>query len=139
MDILGKFTKKSERGEKTWSDAKTYFSQRYDLLKLELLEKLSRIIGLVILALVVVLLVFGAFAFFGMALIFLLSKVVPLTISCCILGAVFLLVILLAVLFKEKLFINPVVQQLSKILFAEATMDVVVPEKTEEVKKDEQL
>ena len=106
---------------------------------MELLEKMSRIIGLVILALVVVLLVFGAFAFFGMALIFLLSKVVPLTVSCCILGAVFLLVILLAILLKEKWFINPVVQQLSKILFAEPTAEVVVPEKAEEAKKDEQL
>ena len=90
-----------------------------------------------ILALVVVLLVFGAFAFFGMALIFLLSKVLPLTASCCILGAIFLLVIVLAVLFKESWFINPVVQQLSKILFAESETDVVVPEKTEEVKQDE--
>ena len=125
--------------KKLLDDTKTYFNARYDLLKLELLEKLSRIIGLVILALVVVLLVFGAFAFFGMALIFLLSKVVPLTVSCCILGAVFLLVILLAILLKEKWFINPVVQQLSKILFAESAMDVVVPEKTEEAKKDEQL
>ena len=125
--------------KKLLDDTKTYFNARYDLLKLELLEKLSRIIGLVILARVVVLLVFGAFAFFGMALIFLLSKVVPLTVSCCILGAVFLLVILLAILLKEKWFINPVVQQLSKILFAESATDVVVPEKTEEAKKDEQL
>ena len=125
--------------KKLLDDTKTYFNARYDLLKLELLEKLSRIIGLVILALVVVLLVFGAFAFFGMALIFLLSKVVPLTVSCCILGAVFLLVILLAILLKEKWFINPVVQQLSKILFAESATDVVVPEKTEGAKKDEQL
>lgn len=125
--------------KKLLDDTKTYFNARYDLLKLELLEKLSRIIGLVILALVVVLLVFGAFAFFGMALIFLLSKVVPLTVSCCILGAVFLLVILLAVLLKEKWFINPVVQQLSKILFSEPTAEVVVPEKAEEAKKDEQL
>lgn len=125
--------------KKLLDDTKTYFNARYDLLKLELLEKMSRIIGLVILALVVVLLVFGAFAFFGMALIFLLSKVVPLTVSCCILGAVFLLVILLAILLKEKWFINPVVQQLSKILFAEPTAEVVVPEKAEEAKKDEQL
>ena len=88
--------------KKLLDDTKAYLNARYDLLKLELLEKLSRIIGLVILALVVVLLVFGAFAFFGMALIFLLSKVVPLTISCCILGAVFLLVILLAVLVDNK-------------------------------------
>jgi hypothetical protein len=126
--------------KKLLDDTKVYFNARYDLLKLELLEKLSRIIGLVILALVVVLLVFGAFAFFGMALIFLLSKVLPLTASCCILGAIFLLVMTLAILFKESWFINPVVQQLSKILFAESDESgVVEPEKTEEVKKDEQL
>lgn len=118
-------------------DTKSYLNSRYDLIKLELLEKLSHIIGLIVLALVVVLLVFGAFAFFGMALIFLLSKVMPLTISCCILGAIFLFVIALAILFKEYWFINPVVAQLSKILFAEAEKDVVVPEKVEEVKPNE--
>ncbi len=105
--------------KKLLEDAKQYLNSRYDLLRLELLEKLSRILGLVILALVVVLLVFGALAFFGMALIFLLSKVVPLTVSCCILGAVFLLLILLAYLLRERLFINPVVKSLAKILFAE--------------------
>ena len=125
--------------KKLLDDTKTYFNARYDLLKLELLEKLSRIIGLVILALVVVLLVFGAFAFFGMALIFLLSKVVPLTVSCCILGAVFLLVILLAIVFKEYWFINPVVKSLSKILFAESANEATTPEKVEEVKPDGQV
>lgn len=125
--------------KKLLDDTKSYLNSRYDLLRLEILEKLSRIIGLIILALVVVLLIFGALAFFGMALMFLLSKVLPYGISCCILGALFLLVILLAVVFKESWFVNPVVKSLSKILFAEASMDVVVPEKTEEVKKDEQL
>ncbi len=109
--------------KKLLEDAKQYLNSRYDLLRLELLEKLSRILGLVILALVVVLLVFGALAFFGMALIFLLSKVVPLTVSCCILGAVFLLLILLAYLLRERLFINPVVKSLAKILFAETETD----------------
>jgi len=125
--------------KKLLDDTKEYLNSRYDLLRLELLEKLSRIIGLIVLALVVVLLVFGALAFFGMALMFLLSKVVPLTVSCCILGVVFLLVIALAVLFKERWFINPVVKSLSKILFAEAENDIVVPEKVEEVKQDGQL
>ena len=125
--------------KKLLDDTKVYLNTRYDLLKLELLEKLSRIIGLVILALVVVLLVFGAFAFFGMALMFLLSKVMPLTISCCILGAVFLLVIVVTYLCREYWFINPVVKSLSAILFAEEPTDVAIPDKTEEVKPDEHV
>ena len=117
-------------------DTKSYLNSRYDLLRLELLEKLSRIIGLIVLALVVVLLVFGALSFFGMALMFLLSKVMPLTISCCIMGAIFLVVIVLAIVLKEYMFINPVVKQLSKILFSEKEKDAVVPGKAEEVKPD---
>lgn len=119
-------------------DAKTYLNTRYDLLRLELLEKLSRIIGLILLALVIVLLVFGAFAFFGMALVFLLSKVVPLSLSCCILGGVFLLVIALTYLFKEQWFINPIVRQLSKILFSESDATAVVPAKAEKADKAEE-
>ena len=125
--------------KKLLDDTRSYLNSRYDLLRLEILEKLSRIVGLIILALVVVLLVFGALAFFGMALMFLLSKVVPYGVSCCILGAVFLLVVLLAVLFKERWFINPTVKSLSKILFAEAEHDVTVPENVEEVKQDGQV
>ena len=125
--------------KKLLDDTKSYLNSRYDLLRLEILEKLSRIIGLIILALVVVLLIFGALAFFGMALMFLLSKVLPYGISSCILGGVFLLVILLAVLFKERWFINPTVKSLSKILFAEAEHDVIVPDKVEEVKQDGQV
>ena len=125
--------------KKLLDDTKSYLNSRYDLLRLEILEKLSRIIGLIILALVVVLLIFGALAFFGMALMFLLSKVVPYGVSCCILGAVFLLVVLLAVHFKESWFISPAVKSLSKILFAEAEHDVTVPENVEEVKQDGQV
>ena len=119
-------------------DAKAYLNARYDLLRLELLEKLSRIIGLILLALVIVLLIFGAFAFFGMALVFLLSKVVPLSVSCCILGGVFLLVIALAYIFKNQWFITPIVRQLSKILFTDSDSKAVMPGKTEQVEQIEE-
>ncbi|MBR3647914.1 MAG: phage holin family protein [Paludibacteraceae bacterium] len=117
---------------KLLNDAKSYLGAQYDLLRLELLDKMSRIIGLIIMALVIVLLVFGAFAFFGMALVFLLSQVMELSTSCCILGGIFILIIALAYAFRNYLFINPVVGQLSKILFAEENSDAVAPAKTEE-------
>lgn len=118
--------------KKLLADARAYLGSRYDLLRLELLEKLSRIIGLILLALVVVLLFFGAFAFFGFALVFVLSQVLPLSVSCCILGGVFLLVIVLAIVFKTQWFVNPAVKALSKILFAEPeTEGKVLPKETE--------
>ena len=118
--------------KKLLSDARSYLGSRYDLLRLELLEKLSRIVGLILLALVVVLLFFGAFAFFGMALVFVLSKWLPLSVSCCILGGVFVLAIGLALAFKTQWFINPAVKALSKILFAEPEPEgKVLPKESE--------
>lgn len=111
--------------KKLLDDSKVYFNKRYDLLRLELLDKLSRIIGQLVLALVVVLLVFAALAFLGMGAMFLLSKVVPLPVSCAILGAVFLLLIVLAIANKEKLFINPMVRALAGILFSEDPNEAV--------------
>ena len=93
-------------------------STRYDLLLLSLLEKLSRIIGVVILSLVIVLGVFAAFAFGTFALALLLSKWIPLWAACLIMGAVFILVIVLAIVFRQKLFINPIVAALSGIIFS---------------------
>ena len=123
---------------KLLNDTKAYLGTRYNLLRLELLEKLSRIIGLILLALVVVLLALGAFAFFGMAMVFVLSQVMPLWASCCILGGVFVLVIILAFIFKVQWFIDPAVKSLSKILFAETaeTEEVALP-KAEEDTTDE--
>ena len=54
MDIFGKFTKKSDRSEKTWKDTKTYFSQRYDLLKLEFLEKSTQLLSVIFSMLIVI-------------------------------------------------------------------------------------
>lgn len=107
--------------KKLLEDSKVYFNVRYDMLRLELLEKMSKIIGRIIMALVVVLLVFAALAFFGMGAMLLLSKVVSMPVSCAILGGIFLLLIGLAIHFKEALFINPTVKMLAGILFAEET------------------
>ena len=54
MDILGKFTRRSERSAKTWKDTKTYFSQRYDLLKLEFLEKSTQLLSVIFSMLIVI-------------------------------------------------------------------------------------
>lgn len=109
----------SEEYQKLWSDARAYLSTRYDLLRLELLDKLSRIIGLVLMALVVVLLVLAVLAFLGMAAAFALAEVMPMWLACCLLAVLFLLLIVVTLLCKNRWFVNPVVAALSAILFAD--------------------
>ena len=53
MNFLEKLLGKSPRNEKTVKDVQDYLSQRYDLLKLELLDKSSQILS-VILSMVIV-------------------------------------------------------------------------------------
>ena len=88
------------------------------MFRLSLLEKLSRILGLVLLALVVVLLLFAVLTFGALALVFVLAQWLPLWSSFLIIGAVYLLLMVLAVVFRRKWFINPIVGALSGILFS---------------------
>lgn len=105
--------------QKLIAECKAYLNTRYDLLRLSLLEKLSRIFGLVLMAMVSILLVFTMLAFVALALVFVLAQWVPMWAACLIMGGVFLLQLILAVVFRKRLFINPVVGALSAILFAQ--------------------
>lgn len=102
---------------KLYTDARNYLNTRYDLLRLELLDKMSRIIGLVLMAMIVILLVFAALGFFAFAIVFLLRSVMPMPVACCIMGAFYLVLIALVVAFRKQWFINPMVRTLSAILF----------------------
>lgn len=100
-------------------ESKAYLHTRYDLLRLSLLEKLSKILGLVLLAVVVTLLLFAALSFGAIAVVFVLAEWMPVWASALIIGALFLLLIVLAFAFRKQWFINPMVAALSAILFAD--------------------
>lgn len=105
--------------QKLLDDCKSYLNTRYDLLRLSLLAKLSKILGLILLALVVVLLVFAVLSFGALALVFVLAQWIPVWASFLIIGGVFLLMLVLAVVFRKQWFVNPLVGALSAILFAD--------------------
>lgn len=107
--------------QKLLADCRSYLNTRYDLLRLSLLEKMSKILGLILLALVVVLLVFTVLSFGALALVFVLAQWLPLWASFLIIGSIFLLLMVLAVVFRKQWFVNPLVCTLSKILFANDT------------------
>ena len=105
--------------QKLLDDCKSYLNTRYDLLRLSLLAKLSKILGLILLAIVVVLLVFAVLSFGALALVFVLAQWIPVWASFLIIGGVFLLLLVLAVVFRKQWFVNPPVCALSAILFAD--------------------
>jgi hypothetical protein len=122
MEGENKYRKLSE-------DAKEYLKMRYDLLRLELLEKLSLIVSLVLLIVISVVFLLSAFMYASLALVFYLRNIwgspVPGFLLLC---GVFLAIAALLFVMKEKWFVNPLIKQLSAILFKDESTE-------EEVKK----
>lgn len=100
-------------------DSKQYLNTRYELLKLELLDKLSQIIGIIIMVLVVALLLLAGLAFFSVALISFLTIWMSLIAACCLVGAFYILLIVLCITRRQQWFIAPLIQVLGGILFEE--------------------
>lgn len=117
--------------KKLIEDSKEYLKTRYDLLRLELLDKLSQIVGILILVIVALLLIMGALAYFSVALVHFLSTFMSTSVACIILGSIILLVALILYLLREKVFINPLVKLFSGMLFADPN-----EEKGEEVQNE---
>ena len=107
-----------EQYQKLLADTRAYLNTQYDLLRLGLLEKLSKIIGLILFALVVILLLFAVMGFGAITLAFVLAQWLPLWASFLIIGGFFLLQLILAIIFRKQWFINPIVAALSAILFS---------------------
>lgn len=107
-----------EQYQKLLSDTRAYLNTQYDLLRLGLLEKLSKVIGLILFSLVVILLLFAVLGFGAVTLAFVLAQWIPLWAAFLIIGGVFFVLLLLAVIFRKQWFINPMVTALCAILFS---------------------
>lgn len=100
-------------------DIRSYLSRRYDLFLVRLLEKASRIAGLVITLLVVLFLASIVVIFSGIALAYVLERLgLPMWGAYLVVGGVYLLLLVLAVVFRKQWFINPIVGVLSGIVFS---------------------
>lgn len=108
---------------RTIDDVRTYLSKRYDLFLVRTLEKASRIIGLVITLVVVLFLASIAVIFAGIASAYILAQWLPLWGAYLIIGGVFVVLLIMACIFRKQWFINPIVRTLSTILFTENQAD----------------
>ena len=90
--------------KKLLEDSKAYLKTRYDLLRLELLEKLSLILGLLVLIIIAALLLMAAIAYFSVALVGWMATCMPVSVACCILGGVLLIILLVLWIFRQRIF-----------------------------------
>ena len=107
----------SDKYQQTWADIKQFASTKFDLLKVGFLEKAARIVGLILFALVLVLLLFAVISFGCLALIYALGQTLPMWASALIVVALWLLIMTGAIVFRQLLFINPMLAAISSILF----------------------
>lgn len=107
----------SAKYQKTWADIKQFASTKFDLFKVGFLEKAAKIVGLILFALVLILLLFAVISFGCLALIYAIGQALPMWASALIVVVLWLLLMIGVVVFRDQLFINPMLAAISSILF----------------------
>ena len=101
------------------SELTEYSKSIAEIGKLRLIGIVSRVLGLFLLILTVVLCAIGLFAFASVAAINALTASMPLWAAALIVGAVFLLLIILAIVCRKPLFVHPFIRLMSNQIRSE--------------------
>lgn len=101
------------------SELTEYSKSLAEIGKLRLIGIVSRVLGLFLLILTVVLCAIGLFAFASVAAINALTACMPLWAAALIVGAVFLLLIILAIVCRKPLFVHPFIRLMSNQIRSE--------------------
>lgn len=117
MDLLKRIFGRSERNERTIDDLKVYLSQRYDLLKLELLGKSSQILSVIFSMLIVLVCALAVLIYLSSALISWLTIALNAGWAYLIVCGLFILIIIFVLMYKDKLFVKPLIRKFSRILY----------------------
>lgn len=109
-----------ESYQQLWQDSKKYLELRYDLLRMELLEKISLISALLLTAVVAILLGTIIFTYLSILLLLWLETLLGSMIyGLCIVIAIHLGLFACIFAFRKQWFINPLVRQFSKIIYSD--------------------
>ncbi len=119
MDIFERFSKKLARNARTVKDAKAYLSRRYDLLKLEFVEKSSQLLSIVLSMLIVVVCALAVLLYLSSALISWLTIALNEGWAYTIVCAVFVAIIGFVLHKKDTLFVKPLIRKISSVLYSE--------------------
>ena len=115
---------KSGKYRKFIRDGKEYLFTRYDLLRLELLEKISSIVAVLILVMAALVLISTVWIYISCILIvwmesFFGSFIPPFIIM----GSASLLILAMIILLREKIILNPLIKIFRKIMFGHPEQD----------------
>lgn len=119
MNLIEKLTRRSPRNARTAKDLRTYLSQRYDLLKLELLEKSSQLLSVVLSMLIVVVCALAVLIYLSNALISWLTLALNAGWAYTIVCGIFVLIIIIVIYNKDALFVKPLIRKFSQILYSQ--------------------
>ena len=97
------------------SEIKEYFGLQKDLLKIESVEKLTILISSFLILMISVILGGGALFYLLFALAYLLEPLIGLIGAFCIIGCICLLILVVVILLRKRLIINPIVRFLYKL------------------------
>lgn len=119
-EVKTETSQEDDKYRKFVRDAKEYLELQGDMLRLNLVEKISQIVSYLAVVLLGCILGLTAFVYFSMAFVFwmkdILGSMLP---GFLMVGGFFILLVLLFCLFRKKWLVNPVIRKLSSILFAE--------------------
>lgn len=97
-------------------DSRKYLVDQCDLLKLDFASKLAKIVGIVIMGLVLALMSIVTLLFLSLALAEWLTNYLPHAAAYCIVGGIYLLLMVMAILLRKPLFIRPLIGTVAGIL-----------------------
>lgn len=106
-------------------NAKDYVDLQSQLLRLNLVEKLSQIFSFLVIIITGCLLLISAFIYFSMVfVIWMQSFTGSMVHGFLILGLLFIVLFILLFLLRKKILINPIIRRMSDILFSDSKKEV---------------
>ena len=124
----------NELFEKIKSEATVYGKAIGHVGRLHLIGLISRVLGLFLLIFTVILCVLALFTFGAVAAIDVMGNYMPVWAAALIIGSVYLVIILVAVLCRRQLFVQPFIALLSKhLIHTQEELDIETLKATHEV------
>ena len=115
----------NESYQKLWDDAKKYLQLRYDLMRVELLEKTSQIASILLTIIVALLLGIIIFTYLSALLLFWLKTIFGSFIpGLCIVLGIHLILLVLVIVFRKQWILHPLISSFSKILYSDNDSDL---------------
>ena len=96
-------------------DVEAFAKAEYDVIRLKVIDKVSHLVGALLLTICLILVGFAVLTFGAAAAVFALAQCMPLWASCLIIGGIYLLLIPILLIVSTALFVNPIIRKLSGI------------------------